>query len=260
MTGVRTQMSDSVGLIELNEPDSRNALSAAIRAGILDALSGFADSGVLAVVITGLGSAFCAGGDLKAMPKDAASGQAFIRDVMEWFDAVARCPLPIIAAVNGAAMGGGAELTLACDLVVAADSAIFGFPETQVGLMAPYAAARLPGLITHARAMELTLTGRVLSAAEAAEFGLVNRIVPGEELLAAAYELAGRIAQRSVLASRITKELMNSDVRLTPERAAQASAPLFADPDTKARIQAFADRRTRTTSNLRTTITSGEQS
>lgn len=241
MTGVRTQAVDAIGLIELDEPASRNALSSGIRAGVRAALEAFLADGLRAVVITGRGSAFCAGGDLKAMPADAAGGAAFIQEIMDWFELVERYPLPTVAALNGAAVGGGAELALACDLVVAADRAILGFPETQVGLMAPFAAARLPGLVPRAVAKELTLTGRVLSAGEAAGLGLVNRVVPLDELLPAAYELAGRIVERSELASRITKELMN-EREVSADRAALATAPLFANADTRRRIQAFVDR------------------
>lgn len=241
MTGVQTRTVDSVGLIELDEPASRNALSPVVRAGVHAALDLFLAQDLRAVVITGRGSAFCAGGDLKTMPADAAAGARFIREIMDWFEMVERYPLPTVAALNGPAMGGGAELALACDLVVAADRAIIGFPETQVGLMAPFAAARLPGLLPRAVAKELTLTGRVLSADEAAGLGLVNRVVPLDELLPAAYELAGRIVERSEPASRITKELMN-EREVSADRAALANAPLFANADTRRRIQAFVDR------------------
>lgn len=106
--------------------------------------------------------------------------------------------------------------------------------------MAPFAAARLPGLLPRAVAKELTLTGRVLSADEAAGLGLVNRVVPLDELLPAAYELAGRIVERSEPASRITKELMN-EREVSADRAARANAPLYANADTRRRIQAFVD-------------------
>jgi enoyl-CoA hydratase/carnithine racemase len=214
-----------------------------IRDGVLDALAAFEAGDVRAVIITGSGPAFCAGGDLKGMPQDEAGGFVFIRDVFAWFESVEHCPIPTIAAVNGAAMGGGAELAIACDLVVAADTARLGFPETQVGLMAPYAAARLPQLIPLAIAKEITLTGRVLSAHEAADHGLVNRVVAPEQVLAAAYELAELIALRSVAASRVTKQLQNASARVTAEQAARANADLFGNPDSQARIEAFIDKR-----------------
>jgi enoyl-CoA hydratase/carnithine racemase len=243
MAGVRTERADCIATITLDEPESRNALSTSICDGVLAALRQCEDQGVRAVIITGSGPAFCAGGDLKSMPGDGASGLKFIRGIFEWFEAVQHCRVPLIAAVNGPAMGGGAELVLACDLAVAAENAVFGFPETQVGLMAPFAAARLPTVVPPVIAKELTMTGRVLTAADAAAFGLVNKVVPAEQLLAAASELAGRIATRSALATAITKELLNQGGQLTADRAARASAPLFGHEDTRQRIQAFIDKR-----------------
>jgi enoyl-CoA hydratase/carnithine racemase len=239
MTGVRVSRAGCITTITLDEPKSRNALSSTVRAGLLSGLRECEKQGVRVVIITGSGPAFCAGGDLKAMPEDENGGAEFIRGVFEWFEAVRHCRLPVIAAVNGPAMGGGAELVLACDLAVAAETAIFGFPETQVGLMAPFAAARLPVMLPPAVGRELAMTGRVLSATEAAALGIVNAVVPPGQLLSAATTLAERIAERSALATEITKSLHNLDGRVTAEDAARTNAALFASTDTRGRIQDF---------------------
>jgi enoyl-CoA hydratase len=243
VTGVLSSVERGIGLAVLDEPDRRNAMSVSLRAGLRTAFERFDDAGVRAVVLTANGSAFCAGGDLKDMPQSAADGCAFIRDVMEWFEAVEQFPVPVIAAVNGAAMGGGFELALACDLVVAAATARFGLPETQVGLMAPFAAARLPGVVPRAIAKELALTGRILSAQEAATLGLVNAVVDPAELRPAAFALAERVAARSAHANRVTKALHNRFPDVTAQTAAEANAELFVDPDTRRRIADFAERR-----------------
>jgi len=241
MTGVRRELRGEIGIVELAEPESRNALSAAVRCGLLAALARLEADGAAAVVITGQGSAFCAGGDLRAMPADAAAGQAFIAEILAFFRTVRDCPVATIAAVNGPAVGGGAELVLACDLVVAAERASFGFPETGLGMVAPFAAMTLPALVPRPLAKELALTGRVLGAAEAARLGLVNRVCPDERLLAVAVEFAQVVAERSRLANSITKAIQNGAVA-TPEAVARLNSAVFAAADTKHRIQRFLDR------------------
>jgi enoyl-CoA hydratase/carnithine racemase len=247
MTGVRVVRHGGVGLVELAEPESHNALSVTIRDGLLTALCDLETDGVGAVVITGAGKSFCAGGDLKAMPTDEAGGYEFIVDVFSWFEAVECYPVPTVAAVNGAALGGGTELAIACDLVLAAETARFGLPETGLGLIAPFAAARLAGRVPPVIAKELALTGRAISAQDAARFGLVNRVVARDELLPEAIAIAAAIAQRSRPASQVTKQLHNSPRRVSAEQAARVNAPLFADPDTGRRIRALVDPATRDT-------------
>lgn len=242
MTGVRQELRGDIGLAELAEPESRNALSATVRRGLLEALGQLESDGAAVVVITGQGSAFCAGGDLRAMPADADAGQAFIAEILAFFQAVRQCPVPTIAAVNGPAMGGGAELVLACDLVVAAERASFGFPETGIGMVAPFAAMTLPTLVPRPLAKELALTGRVLGAAEAAALGLVNRVCPDDLLLECALELAQAVAERSRLANSITKTIQNG-AAATPEAVARLNSAVFAAADTRHRIQQFLDRR-----------------
>jgi len=242
MTGVRQELRGDIGLVELAEPESRNALSATVRRGLLEALGQLEGDGAAVVVITGQGSAFCAGGDLKAMPADADTGLAFIAEILAFFQAVLQCPVPTIAAVNGPAMGGGAELVLACDLVVVAERASFGFPETGIGMVAPFAAMTLPALVPRPLAKELALTGRILGAAEAAALGLVNRVCPDDRLLECALELAQVVAERSRLANSITKTIQNGAVA-TPEAVARLNSAVFASADTRHRIQQFLDRR-----------------
>jgi crotonobetainyl-CoA hydratase len=202
---------DRVGVITLNRPDSMNAVNGALSTAVGNALEDAAgDPQVRAIVVTGAGRAFCAGADLKAL----ASGGSIFADehpqwgfaglVQHWVDK------PTIAAVNGFAMGGGTELALTCDLVVASSEATFGLPEVRRGLIAAAGGVvRLQRQIPLKRALELALTGEPISAATAAEWGLVNRVVAPHQVLASALELAGVIAANAPTAVRQTKRVIH---------------------------------------------------
>lgn len=204
-----------VAVITLNRPQALNAANAAMSTAVGAALCELAaDDELLVGIITGAGRAFCAGMDLKAY----AAGENVAADGHpEWgFAGAARhyVDKPVIAAVNGPAMGGGAELVLACDLVVASEAAVFALPEVKRGLFAAGGGVlRLPRQLPRRIAMELILTGEPLSAARALELGLVNQVVPVEQLLPAALELAGRIAANAPLAVQTSKRLMHSGLR-----------------------------------------------
>ena len=195
-----------IAVLTLNRPERRNAIDAAAAAQLREALDRLEADGRLRVgILTGAGDrAFCAGMDLRAFA--AGQGAAIIegRGGFAGFTAYPRTK-PVIAAVNGAALGGGCEIVLACDLVVAASGAVFGLPEVTRGLFAASGGAlRLPLMIPRARALELLLTGDSVDAATAQALGLVNRVVPAAGLLAEARALARRIAANAPLSIQAT--------------------------------------------------------
>jgi enoyl-CoA hydratase len=196
-------------IVTLNRPEQRNALDRDTMSGIGKALSEAEDDGEIAVVVlTGAGDrAFCAGMDLKSF---AASGMPTADDGPGLGVFMGRTyPKPIIAAVNGAALAGGFEVVLACDLVVAVEHATFGLPEVKRGLVAAGGGLRLlPRRLPLALALEIGLTGDPIDASRAFTLGLVNRVVPADQLMDSALELAGRIAANGPLALRVTKDLM----------------------------------------------------
>jgi crotonobetainyl-CoA hydratase len=208
----RYELRDRLALITLNRPAALNAVNAALSTAVGTALeSAAADHDVRAVVITGAGRAFCAGADLKEIAAGrpvAAEGHpewGFAGLVRHWIDK------PVIAAVNGFAMGGGTEIALACDLVVASSAAVFGLPEVKRGLLAAAGGViRLQRQIPLKRALELALTGDGIDARTALEWGLVNRVVEPDEVLSVALELAGRIAENAPLSVGATKRMVHS--------------------------------------------------
>jgi enoyl-CoA hydratase len=202
-----------VELLTLNRPDQRNAMNLALATALSTALDECeTDDDVWVVVLTGAGEkAFCAGMDLKAF----ASGEFPATD--KGFGGLTNreFPKPLIAAVNGSALAGGFELMLSCDMVVAADHAKFGIPEAARGLVAAAGGLiRLPKRIPIAVAFEMGLTADPIDAERAFSLGLVNRVVPGADVVAAALTLAERIAQNAPLAVRVTKSVMKQSVEL----------------------------------------------
>ncbi|HUS22097.1 MAG TPA: crotonase/enoyl-CoA hydratase family protein [Aeromicrobium sp.] len=200
-----------VAIITLNRPDALNAVNAALSTAVGEGLeAAVADPDVRVIVITGTGRAFCAGADLKELAQgrsihaEGHSEWGFAGLIQHWVDK------PVIAAVNGFAMGGGTEITLACDLAVAADTAKFGLPEVKRGL---YAAAggviRLQRQVPMKRALELVLTGEGIDADTAAAWGLINRVVPAGSELEVALELANVIAANAPLAVQVSKKMVH---------------------------------------------------
>ena len=230
-------------VVTIDRPERRNALDGptigAIGAAFLAAEH---DDDVRAVVLTGAGDkAFCAGMDLKAPRGQAPSGPG-----LEVF--TNRCyPKPVIAAVNGAAVGGGFEMVLASDLVIVADHVVFSVPEVFRGLVGAGCTTRLAGRLPPAVVAELTLLGTTLDPGRAKAMGLVNEIVPGPELLDRALAMAERLAQAAPMALRITKELLFREAGMHDNdewRAIRAvAAPVFASDDAKEGAAAFAERR-----------------
>ncbi|WP_281505762.1 enoyl-CoA hydratase [Aromatoleum buckelii] len=200
-----------VGLLTLNRPDRLNALSDALIDQLGDELEAMdADDGIGAIVIAGAGKAFAAGADIGATAEWSFMDVYKTNYVSRNWDRLARVRKPVVAAVRGFALGGGCELAMTCDFVIAAEDARFGQPEIRLGVL-PGAGGtqRLPRAVGKAKAMDMCLTGRMMDAQEAERVGLVSRIVPPERLLDEALEAAARIAAFSLPVAMMIKESVN---------------------------------------------------
>ncbi len=247
-TTILTEVRGKVGLIRLNRPKALNALNHTLMRELVDALQAFdADPNIGAMVITGNERAFAAGADIKEMA-GATPVDMLNRDYIELFDRIREVKKPIIAAVSGYALGGGFELAMTCDMIVASETAKFGQPEINLGII-PGAGGtqRLTHTVGKYLAMEMVLNNRSLSAEEAARFGLVNRVVPPERYLDEALELAQQIAARAPVAVRIAKEAVNKalETSLTEGLAYERRVfyLLFATEDQKEGMKAFIEKR-----------------
>lgn len=247
-THLLTETHARVGLIRLNRPQNLNALNRALVRELMQALAAFdADPDIGAMVITGNEKAFAAGADIKEM-SDESAVSILTKDHIAPFDEIMSIRKPVIAAVSGWCLGGGNELALSCDLIVASESARFGQPEINLGVI-PGAGGtqRLTRAVGKAIAMEMVLNNRTLSAQEALQFGLINRVVPVERYLEEALNLAGELAARAPLAVQLGKEAVNHAYEtflsegLKSER--RAFYFLFASEDQKEGMQAFAEKR-----------------
>ena len=207
---IRVEKRGKVGLITLDRPKALNALCAALVAELSTALDAFeADEKIGCVVLTGSAKAFAAGADIKEM-QPLNFTQAYMSDLITPWDRVARNRKPIIAAVAGYALGGGCELAMMCDFIIAADTAKFGQPEITLGTM-PGAGGtqRLTRFVGKSKAMEMCLTGRMMDAAEAERCGLVSRVIPADDLIDEALKAAEKIADFSLPVVMLTKESVN---------------------------------------------------
>jgi enoyl-CoA hydratase len=195
---------DAVAVVTLERPEKRNALSIDLRTELSDAFDGLAsDESVGCVLLTGAGTAFCAGMDVTQFGGDLAHRRKLVESSTGAFRAVGQCPKPVVAGVNGAALAGGFALALVCDIRIAAASATFGYPELPIGIPPSYAAVR--ATISPAAARELCLTGRVIGAEEALRLGVVSQVFDDEDLRPQALELAERIAAMPRAAQKETK-------------------------------------------------------
>jgi enoyl-CoA hydratase len=239
---------EQVGLVRLNRPKVYNALNNTVVAEVMDALQNFdADPAVGCMVLTGNERAFASGADIKGMSQ-ATAVEMLQRDEISRFDAIRKLKKPVIAAVSGWCLGGGNELAMSCDMIIAAESARFGQPEINLGVI-PGAGGtqRLTRAVGKAIAMEMVLNNRTLTAEEAQQFGLVNRVVPVERHLEEALQLAAEIAARAPLAVRMAKEAINNAFEsflsdgLADER--RNFYLLFASQDQKEGMAAFLEKR-----------------
>jgi enoyl-CoA hydratase len=199
-----------VGILTLNRPQALNALNKQIIAELGQALTAFeADGNIGCVVLTGSDKAFAAGADIKEM-EAFTYPQSYLQDFIAEWEAVARLRKPVVAAVAGYALGGGCEIAMMCDLIIAADTAQFGQPEIKLGVIPGSGGTqRLPRAVGKAKAMDLILTGRTMGAEEAERAGLVARIVPAAKLREEAIKVAETIAEMSLPALMLAKESIN---------------------------------------------------
>lgn len=252
---IQLEMLGAVGVITLNRPDALNALNVTMVQDFRAAICEVQGRNARAVVLTGAGRAFCAGGDLRGMQEIAdregrveAFFDAPLRQLNECVLSIRRIPVPFIAAVNGAASGGGCNLALACDLVLAAESARFNQAFIKVGLSPDCGGTFiLPRLVGWKRATELLMTGDVINAQRALEMGMINAVVPDSELMAQALALAERLAQAPMAAIGWIKELLEASAtndygeQLELERRAQIQ--VGRTRDFKEGVAAFIEKR-----------------
>ena len=239
-----------VATITINRPDKLNALSQQVRDEVLAALAELeGDDGVGVVVVTGAGDkAFIAGADITEFagrtPFDQREAMRFPR----LYDVMSAYPKPVIASINGFCLGGGCELAMSCDMRIASEKARFGQPEIKLGLIPGGGGTqRLPRLVGLGHAMRLTLTGDMIGAAEAKEIGLVDLVVPHEELRAKTMELAAKIAAFSPLTVKVTKEALRASERLPLDEGIVYERDLFclcfSTADMKEGVEAFLAKR-----------------
>jgi enoyl-CoA hydratase len=224
-------VSDGIARITLNRPDKLNALNGAVIAELGDAIGHVeGDPGVRGVILTGAGPrAFVAGADISEIAEQGATdGKARALAGQLVFRRLERCGKPVIAAVNGFALGGGCELAMACHLRVASESAKFGQPEVKLGIGPGYGGTvRLPRLVGKGRALELLLTGQMIDAQEAWRIGLVNRVVPADRLLDEAEQLLRTILENGPLAIRACLEAVDAGLEMSLDQALLLEANHF---------------------------------
>jgi len=245
---VNPQVAPFVGHIQLNRPKELNALNLELMLEIKQALLDFdADDNIRAIVLSGNERAFAAGADIKQMAGRTAVDMLKIDQFTTW-DSIRKTKKPIIAAVSGFALGGGCELAMICDMMIASETAQFGQPEINIGVM-PGAGGtqRLTRAIGKAKAMEMVLTGGFISAEEALKYGLVNKVVPVEFYLTEAVKLAQTIAQKSPIAVQMAKESVLKAFEMPLQEALFFERKnfymLFATEDQKEGMAAFVEKR-----------------
>lgn len=248
---VMVDIQDKVAVLTINRPKALNALNGDVLSEISDAFDGFAkNDGVKAVVITGAGDkSFVAGADIGFMATiGALDAMRYIRLGHQTMDKIAALNKPVIAAVNGFALGGGLELALACDFIIAAENAKFGLPEVTLGIIPGWGGTqRLTAQIGPGKAKEMIYTGKVIDAAEAEKIGLVNAVLPAEGFLAAVLSRAGQITKNSAVALGMAKISVNSYLegggQVGRNVEMQSVSMCFASEDQKEGMAAFLEKR-----------------
>ncbi|WP_102224072.1 enoyl-CoA hydratase [Acidimangrovimonas sediminis] len=243
------EIDDYVALIRLNRPDALNALNSQLLGELADALAqADANEKVRCIVITGSEKAFAAGADIKEMSEksfvDVYSGDLFTPET----EALLRVRKPIIAAVNGYALGGGCELAMMCDFIICGDNAKFGQPEINLGVIAGIGGTqRLTRFVGKSKAMDMHLTGRFMDAAEAERSGLVSRVVPSKKLMEEAMTVARKITEKSMITTMAAKEAVNRSYEVPLREGLlferRLFHGLFATEDQKEGMAAFLEKR-----------------
>lgn len=248
---LKVEISDRVAVVTIDRPKALNALNAQVLEELEAVFKELEQQQQLAcVILTGSGDkAFVAGADIAAMqPLDAVTAAGFARLGHRVLQQIEHFPRPVIAAVNGFALGGGCELAMACDMRVAAENARFGQPEVNLGVIPGFGGTlRLARLVGKGRAMELVFTGDMIDAAEAYRIGLANKVVPADQLLETCRTIAAKIAGKGPLAVSFAKDAINQGVEMDLDRACRFEADLFglcfASADQKEGMQAFLEKR-----------------
>ncbi|KAA0275845.1 MAG: enoyl-CoA hydratase [Chloroflexi bacterium] len=245
---ILTETRGRVGIVTLNRPKAMNAFNLVMLGEVFDALESLdKDEHINAIIVTGNEKAFAAGADIKEMA-EASYVQMLTEERVQVWDRIRGIRKPVIAAVSGWALGGGCEFALSCDMIIASESAKFGQPEITIGVI-PGAGGtqRLARLVGKHLAMEMVINNRTLTAQEALQFGIANRLVPVEGYLDAAVAFADEIASRAPLAVRMAKDSVNAafETTLTEGLAVEKRNfyPLFATEDQKEGMRAFVDKR-----------------
>ena len=246
---VNYEVRDNIAVITIDRPDALNALNLEVLAELEKTVAqAEKDQDVYVLIITGAGRAFVAGADISQMRDlTADEGRAFGEFGNRVFRKIEALTKPVIAAVNGFALGGGCELAMSCDIRIAGEKAKFGQPEVGLGITPGFGGTqRLPRIVGLSKAKELILTAQTIDADEALRIGLVSRVVPGGELMDAALEMAGRIAQNAQIAVRQSKAAIDKGIQCDIETGAafesQAFGLCFATEDQKDAITAFLDK------------------
>lgn len=237
-----------VALVTLNRPKALNALNSQVLAELLAAFRGFdADPAIAAIVLTGSEKAFAAGADIKEMA-DKNYVDMYVADMFSGWEDFVRTRKPVIAAVAGYALGGGCELAMMCDFIIAADTAKFGQPEITLGVLPGMGGSqRLTRFVGKSKAMDMVLTGRMMDAAEAERCGLVSRVVPASDLVEEAVKAAAKIAGYSLPAVLMAKEAVDRSYETTLAEGLRFERrlfhSLFATEDQKEGMAAFVEKR-----------------
>jgi len=245
---ILTKIRGRVGLITLNRPHALNALNALLIKELNHALDQFdASRDIGCIVLTGSGKAFAAGADIKEMAQ-LTYPQIYLDDLFSESDRIANRRTPLIAAVAGFALGGGCELALMCDFILAADNARFGQPEIKLGVLPGMGGTqRLTHAVGKAKAMEMCLTGRLMDAGEAERAGLVARVIPADQLLDEALKVATSIAEKSLPVAMMVKESVNRAFEVSLAEGIRFERRVFhatfASEDQKEGMAAFIDKR-----------------
>jgi enoyl-CoA hydratase/carnithine racemase len=240
------ELKDTTALLTLDEPSKLNALSPGIRSGLTTAMAkADADPEVRAIIITGAGEkSFCAGADISGFEFTTTYAKQFIDKVLDVLALPENTSKPVISAVNGYAFGGGFEIAIASDFVIASDQARFGVPEIQLGLLPGFAIVRLAELVGRQMAKYLSMLGEPISAQEASDLGLVLKVVPHDSLLEQAFELAEKLASKPQMAIRYAKSVYNRELGGADVTYAKDVMPfLFLDEDTQEGVTAFREKR-----------------
>ncbi|MEL6667102.1 MAG: enoyl-CoA hydratase-related protein [Pseudomonadota bacterium] len=245
---ITLERKERIAVVTLNRPDSLNALNALVMSEIAAAFEEVdRDPSIAVSVLTGAGRAFAAGADIKEMQPQTFSDM-YLADYFAGWDRFAACRKPVVAAVNGFALGGGCELAMMCDLIIASDKATFGQPEIKLGVTPGMGGSvRMTKAIGKAKAMDLVLTGRMIDGEEADRIGLVSRVVPHDDLLDVAMQAAATIAEFSLPSIMAAKEMVGRALELPTTEGVRFERRLFmglfGTEDQKEGMSAFSEKR-----------------